>query len=39
MVRQGNAPVLGFYEGLGYTPGSSVVIEKWIDPGKRGAGG
>ena len=39
MVRQGNEKVLGFYEGLGYAPGTSVVIEKWIDPKKRGPSG
>ena len=36
MVRQGNEAALGFYDGLGYGRGSSVVIEKWIDPKKRG---
>ena len=39
MVRQGNEKVLGFYDGLGYGRGSSVVIEKWIDPKKRGPSG
>lgn len=36
MVRQGNETALGFYHGLGYTPGTSMVIEKWIDPARRG---
>ena len=39
MVRQGNEKVLGFYDGLGYGRGASVVIEKWIDPKKRGPSG
>jgi ribosomal protein S18 acetylase RimI-like enzyme len=39
MVRQGNGKVLGFYDGLGYGRGASVVIEKWIDPSKRGPSG
>ena len=38
LVRAGNAAVLGFYERLGYVAGSSVQIEKWIDPSKRGDG-
>lgn len=36
MVRQGNEQVRGFYDGLGYAPGTSVPLEKWIDPSKRG---
>ena len=36
LVRQGNEAVLGFYDGLGYDDGTSVQIEKWIDPSKRG---
>jgi ribosomal protein S18 acetylase RimI-like enzyme len=39
LVRKGNEAVLGFYADHGYTTGSSVQIEKWIDPGKRGDGG
>ncbi len=35
LVRTGNEGVLGFYDGLGYAEGSSVSIEKWIDPAKR----
>ena len=38
MVRQGNEAVLGFYDGLGYGRSSSVVMEKWIDPGSAAAG-
>jgi ribosomal protein S18 acetylase RimI-like enzyme len=36
LVRKSNEPVLGFYAGQGYVTGSSVQIEKWIDPAKRG---
>jgi ribosomal protein S18 acetylase RimI-like enzyme len=36
LVRTGNEAVLAFYEGLGYARGSSVPIEKWLDPSKRG---
>jgi ribosomal protein S18 acetylase RimI-like enzyme len=36
LVRQGNEAVLGFYASAGYDTGSSVQIEKWIDPSKRG---
>jgi ribosomal protein S18 acetylase RimI-like enzyme len=36
LVRKTNEPVLGFYAGQGYAAGSSVQIEKWIDPAKRG---
>jgi len=35
-VRTGNEPVLGFYAQQGYAMGSTVQIEKWIDPSKRG---
>jgi len=38
LVRKGNEPALGFYAEQGYVMGSSVQIEKWIDPGKRGLG-
>lgn len=36
LVRTGNETVLGFYAELGYGPGPSQQIEKWIDPAKRG---
>jgi ribosomal protein S18 acetylase RimI-like enzyme len=36
LVRAGNEAVLAFYEELGYARGSSVQIEKWLDPSKRG---
>jgi len=36
LVRKGNEAVLGFYAGIGYAAGSSVPLEKWIDPAKRG---
>ncbi|MDX2204319.1 MAG: GNAT family acetyltransferase [Hyphomicrobiaceae bacterium] len=36
LVRRGNETVLGFYECLGYAPNSSQLIERWIDPSKRG---
>jgi len=36
LVRSSNEPVLGFYAEQGYVMGSSVQIEKWIDPTKRG---
>jgi ribosomal protein S18 acetylase RimI-like enzyme len=36
LVRKGNEPALGFYGEQGYVAGSSVQIEKWIDPSKRG---
>ena len=36
LVRRGNERVLGFYDGLGYAQGSSVPVEKWLDPSKRG---
>jgi ribosomal protein S18 acetylase RimI-like enzyme len=36
LVRKGNEPVLGFYAEQGYSAGSAVQIEKWIDPAKRG---
>jgi ribosomal protein S18 acetylase RimI-like enzyme len=38
LVRTGNEAVLAFYEEQGYARGSSVPIEKWLDPGKRGGG-
>lgn len=36
LVRKGNEQVLGFYAEQGYVAGTSVQIEKWIDPSKRG---
>ena len=36
LVRSSNEPVLGFYAEQGYVRGSTVQIEKWIDPAKRG---
>lgn len=38
LVRRGNEKVLGFYDGLGYGPNTSQLIEKWIDPSRRGSG-
>lgn len=35
LVRKGNEGVLGFYDQLGYGAGSSVSIEKWLDPARR----
>jgi GNAT superfamily N-acetyltransferase len=35
LVRTGNEAVLEFYGRLGYDPGSTRQIEKWIDPAKR----
>ena len=37
LVRKTNDAVLGFYDRLGYGPGSSVSIEKWIDPSRKPA--
>ncbi len=39
LVRAGNEQVLGFYGAQGYVTGTSVPIEKWIDPSKRGGKG
>ena len=39
LVRNTNEQVLGFYAEQGYVTGSSVQIEKWIDPSKRGDSG
>jgi ribosomal protein S18 acetylase RimI-like enzyme len=36
LVRKGNEAVLGFYRELGYEPGSTQQMEKWIDTAKRG---
>ena len=35
MVRAGNAPVIEFYEALGYGREDRVNLSKWIDPGKK----
>lgn len=35
LVRKGNEGVLGFYDQLGYGPGSSQSLEKWIDPSRK----
>jgi ribosomal protein S18 acetylase RimI-like enzyme len=35
LVRKENPAVLGFYEELGYDPGSAMQIEKWLDPARR----
>ena len=32
MVRDDNAVALGFYEKLGYAPGGTTQLGKWIDP-------
>ncbi|SNY92488.1 hypothetical protein SAMN04515647_2761 [Cohaesibacter sp. ES.047] len=36
MVRTGNEPVQAFYESLGYNVSPTQVLEKWIDPSRRG---
>ena len=36
MVRTGNEKVIRFYETLGYNVSKTQVMERWIDPGKRG---
>lgn len=36
MVREGNEAVLRFYDNLDYKNCGSLVLEKWIDPSKRG---
>jgi ribosomal protein S18 acetylase RimI-like enzyme len=36
LVRRGNERVLGFYDAQGYTVAASLVLEKWIDPSRRG---
>jgi ribosomal protein S18 acetylase RimI-like enzyme len=35
MVRTDNAPVIDFYEALGYDREDRVNLAKWIDPGKK----
>jgi ribosomal protein S18 acetylase RimI-like enzyme len=36
LVRRSNEAMLGFYAEIGYVTGTSVQIEKWIDPATRG---
>nr|WP_319516134.1 GNAT family acetyltransferase [uncultured Cohaesibacter sp.] len=36
MVRTGNEKVISFYETLGYNISATQVLERWIDPSKRG---
>ncbi|PLW75120.1 GNAT family acetyltransferase [Cohaesibacter celericrescens] len=36
MVRTGNEKVIRFYESLGYNVSQTQVLERWIDPSKRG---
>ena len=38
MVRSDNTAILGFYERMGYEEADTVVMERWIDPGKKGKG-
>jgi ribosomal protein S18 acetylase RimI-like enzyme len=37
-VRNGNEPVLAFYEALGYALQPTQLLGKWIDPSKKGGG-
>jgi ribosomal protein S18 acetylase RimI-like enzyme len=34
MVRRSNAPVLKFYETLGFEPSDVVVMQRWLTPPK-----
>jgi GNAT superfamily N-acetyltransferase len=36
MVRRGNEGVTQFYDKLGYQESSCMIMERWIDPAKRG---
>ncbi len=36
MVRTGNEKVIKFYEALGYNVSATQLLERWIDPSKRG---
>ncbi len=36
LVRADNTAVVGFYDGLGYAPGKTVQLGKWLDATKRG---
>jgi len=37
LVRRSNAPVLGFYERLGYEESAVAVLQKWLDPERERA--
>ena len=37
-VRTGNAEAQAFYERLGYGRAETVMLERWIDPSKKGGG-
>ena len=36
MVRTGNDKVISFYETLGYNVSATTLLERWIDPSKKG---
>ena len=36
LVRRGNEAVTRFYEGMGYNESACMLLERWIDPSKRG---
>ena len=38
LVRSENTSVTGFYNGLGYEPGATMQLGKWLDPSKRDDG-
>ena len=35
-VRSDNTAILGFYVRMGYEEAETVVMERWIDPAKKG---
>lgn len=37
LVRRSNAPVLGFYDALGYEENAVTVLQKWLDPERERA--
>ncbi|WP_413869792.1 GNAT family acetyltransferase [Albidovulum sp.] len=37
LVRRSNAPVLGFYDRLGYEESAVAVLQKWLDPERERA--
>lgn len=37
LVRRTNAPVLGFYDRLGYEESAVAVLQKWLDPDRERA--
>src|SRR5690606_31194730 len=37
LVRRSNAPVMGFYEHLGYEESAVAVLQKWLDPARERA--